>query len=415
LKQAIEAIAAGKDAGQAAKEGILPESFREAFKLLEELPEQPGSSANFDCDSSLNQLILYISSNCNMACRYCFERGSADKGLRSLALSPEMACKVVDLFFARFPRIRFIKFFGGEPLLYPKVIEQVCAHAETLYRSSCIACMPEFIVVTNGTIMDERIADFLVRYDVHVVFSLDGPPPVNDAARIYPNGAGSAERVIKNLRYLQKKTKGKQPESINAAYSSIHERTGLTVSGLLKYISDDLGIRDSHIVPVDAGSAPDLQLSGTECFAEALSERLHSDDDHSRFWILDALKKKITKKIRSSPLFCEAGVAKFAVAADGGVYPCQMFAGNADFLMGRIDEPLFDNPRFLDARKRLAQRDRFKTAPCSDCFARRLCVGCIGANLYRTGDAYRPDPFLCDLIRVCAEQVILKMVDSAGS
>lgn len=117
---------------------------------------------------------------CNIACAHCFNRsGPEAKGFGFLTLdrvSEELAAAVL-------LGVREVFFTGGEPFLHPTLPEML---------RLALASAPT-TVLTNGTLITERLADRLVeiergsRYSLEVRVSLDGyTAEMNDAIR----GAG---------------------------------------------------------------------------------------------------------------------------------------------------------------------------------------------------------------------------------
>lgn len=60
--------------------------------------------------------------------------------------------------------------------------------------------LPRFKVITNGTILTAEIAQTVIRYNIQVVFSLDGPASIHDALRYFPGRNPSWQRILENFR-----------------------------------------------------------------------------------------------------------------------------------------------------------------------------------------------------------------------
>lgn len=132
-----------------------------------------------------------VSEDCNLACTYCFEEPRMYKD----NMSWEAAKAGIDL-LARNGKYD-IMFFGGEPFLNFKLMKQMLEYSESLgipYSAS---------VVTNGTIMNSEIEEWLAEQKEKIGFSvqlsIDGPKHIHDTYRVYRNGKGSFDKIEKNL------------------------------------------------------------------------------------------------------------------------------------------------------------------------------------------------------------------------
>lgn len=132
---------------------------------------------------------------CNLACTHCFNNSGPNVrtfGFLSLErvaeeLETAQRCGVKEVFFT-----------GGEPFLHPQM-------AEMLERA--LECAPTS-VLTNGTLINDRIADRLVeiechaRYSLEIRVSLDGwAEETNDAIR----GRGVFRQVLECVARLSRR------------------------------------------------------------------------------------------------------------------------------------------------------------------------------------------------------------------
>lgn len=153
------------------------------------------------------EIVLKISENCNLACKYCyfyFRGNEAFKNNSALIAEPVVSDFV--RFLERTSReanfsVIQIDLHGGEPLLYPK------ARFAALCREIRDAVPPEiqviFNVQTNGTLIDDEWIDIFEAFNVVVGISLDGPALVNDQQRITKKGEGTHARAVRGLRLAQ--------------------------------------------------------------------------------------------------------------------------------------------------------------------------------------------------------------------
>lgn len=148
------------------------------------------------------QLIVWfhITNNCNLRCDYCYVHKTPDH------MSDKVIKKSIDEIFdsAKEKGIKqiYIGVAGGEPLLrFSKVLE-VYDLAKEKAKKTKIRFMPG--IVTNGTLITEKIAEKLKEYNAKVRVSLDGYGKYNDISRHFADRTGSFKYVSKGIEILLK-------------------------------------------------------------------------------------------------------------------------------------------------------------------------------------------------------------------
>jgi len=137
---------------------------------------------------------LIITQQCNLRCKYCYV------GKEASSMPLEQAQRSIDLTFQRAPKGENIDFafFGGEPLIeFPKIrmiTEYIENHPD--YDQKHV----QLTIVTNGTIFNDEIAEFVREHQIAFGISCDGSPEVHDRFRIYPGGKDSSQRVAQTIR-----------------------------------------------------------------------------------------------------------------------------------------------------------------------------------------------------------------------
>jgi His-Xaa-Ser system radical SAM maturase HxsB len=143
--------------------------------------------------------IAVVTTKCNLRCRYC----------QTYTQKPEdMNFKVAQgvlnyLLGVRNPSIT-LEFQGGEPLLNWKVVKFLIEYLRKLKTYKDVLCIT---IVTNGLLLDTAKIDFLVKYNVGISISLDGPAGIHNKNRIFSKNQGSydkAKNAIKALRMAYK-------------------------------------------------------------------------------------------------------------------------------------------------------------------------------------------------------------------
>lgn len=119
--------------------------------------------------ADLRSLQLVLTAGCNLRCSYCYEN---DKKNRSM--NWEVARVALDRLLAS-PRSDVeILFIGGEPLLEFPTIERAVRYLIEHKRPDMTI---SHSIITNGLLLGEREAQFLVDHDFSVKLSFDGVAP----------------------------------------------------------------------------------------------------------------------------------------------------------------------------------------------------------------------------------------------
>lgn len=156
------------------------------------------------------QLVLTLTENCNLRCSYCYfsETYSLSRNRTEKTIPVETGKKALDYFFANAaPKIAAnpmrklaITFYGGEPLMAQRTLRELTAYARANAPTDLILAL-----TTNGTMLRGEIAQFLVENNFYILVSLDGGADDHDRNRVFPNGRGSFDRIIANLREFRER------------------------------------------------------------------------------------------------------------------------------------------------------------------------------------------------------------------
>ena len=131
----------------------------------------------------IRRITLHISNDCNLRCKYCFGGGGSYNQERNL-MTEQTAIEFVDFCVEQFERVEKIVFFGGEPMLNLKGMEIVCNRFKYYKEEGKIDILPNFVIITNGTILTDRMLAFIKRNISAMTISIDGPKEINDIQRI---------------------------------------------------------------------------------------------------------------------------------------------------------------------------------------------------------------------------------------
>ncbi len=192
--------------------------------------------------------ILVMTLRCNHKCLYC-QSSAAGVGDKKTDMNLATARKSVDFAFnSPNPGIT-IEFQGGEPLLNWEVLKGAVEYARK--RSGTAGKELKLALVSNFSLMTEEKADFLLKNEVSLCTSLDGPKNLHDKNRICSSGNSHSD-TVKWIKYFQKRCKKQVPE-----YRVFKPSALLTVSKYSlprhKEIIDEyvrLGLEDIFVRPL---------------------------------------------------------------------------------------------------------------------------------------------------------------------
>ena len=152
----------------------------------------------------VTSVIVKLTARCNLNCSYCYVYNHEDHSYkrRPALMSAATFDAVLDAiaqYCGHHESKMSITFHGGEPTLVgAPQFDQLATRAAS-YLGSHLAGMS---LQTNATLLDERWVDVLLKHDVSVGVSLDGPRETNDRVRLDHSGRGSYDRITRGLQTL---------------------------------------------------------------------------------------------------------------------------------------------------------------------------------------------------------------------
>lgn len=200
--------------------------FKEKIVTYGELQKVPVPSKEDIVNAyagKLHQLGLEVTESCNFRCSYCsFSGGYNDQRSHgSDMMSFETARAAIDFYSKANPlqgKFRFISFYGGEPTLALPLLEKVTKYVEKLGEKDPtfrpIVYDPKGIYETGGRFtnltsnlysLSDRLLDWLVKNNVSLLVSLDGPKHLHDRYRKTNTGEPTFDKVMANLEKIRSK------------------------------------------------------------------------------------------------------------------------------------------------------------------------------------------------------------------
>ena len=290
---------------------------------------------------------------CNLKCIHCLV--AAQRTVRKMQLDEDSMKIIIDNVVSTKPES--ISISGGEPLVRDDFCDLI-KYLRDRYSG-------ELILMTNATLIDEDMADFLSQTFNHISVSLDG---VNEETCSAIRGQGTFSKAINGIKLLQ-----------NAGFDNISAsmvETAINTSLVPDFyeLCDQLRVRPTIQVFSPIGRGKDNQEILSINHVEIQSENA------------DATSNESEKRYESAGV-CTALINSYFVDYKGDVYPCTTLA-EKEFCYGNIFH--IDNFKGFILDEEFKKTDGFKsferlspysTERCRDCIVRFYCWHC--ASLHR--------------------------------
>jgi uncharacterized protein len=270
-------------------------------------------------------ITFIVTKDCQLTCKYCYLVGKNTEERMSF----EVAKQAIDYILndrEPFNQGSVIwDFIGGEPFIEIDLIDQICDYIKIqLYEKDHPWFNSyRFSFSTNGiNYHEEKVQRFIAKNRDHlsIGISIDGTRSKHDLNRIYKNGKGSYDDVVRNVPLWLS-------QFPNAS-------TKVTISSPdLPYIKESvlhlysLGIKEIHINCVfeDVWNEGD-DIIFEEQLVQLADEIIEKEyyKEHNCSFFTDFIGKPLDK-IRDNQNWCGSGMM-LAVDAAGMFYPCTRFA-----------------------------------------------------------------------------------------
>lgn len=365
---------------------------------------------SLDC---LSRLTLCISSICNLSCKYCYE-GEQNSKKRIKIMSKNTVRQAIDFVYGIYKEgITCVQFFGGEPLLAVDTMEYAIKYILEVCQKLSLK-PPSYTIVTNGTLIDDRVHELFNRYFNRVTISLDGRKEVNDRNRVFASHSGSVyEKVYKNIE----KYKSNRLYAIDVQMTITEEQLSGEITDIADYFHiKGLGVESIHITPLI--NTKNYKVEKQKLYTERILQYFQKcyevelrDINETNFYKLLSLVHALKSKMPSDH-YCGAGFLDVSIDVDGNIFPCFMFNDNIDFIMGSV---YGDVKAFLDMRNIYLNNKISKNKKCADCWVHGICnfghSGCIGAFYLENGEINAPISRNCRLTKSVFETALCKIAE----
>ncbi len=345
----------------------MPEEVMRIYSEIKDELDERMKRYRFEID--IRTVYLYVNEICNANCPYCFIPGEIRSSGRELSRDQ------LDGMLQKFAEmgIENVIFHGVEPLMSKEIVFDCIENHDF-----------DFGLLTNGFLLEEDDAEFLIEEGVNVSVSFDSPyEEVEDFLR----GRGQFRKVCEILEWFDG----------YGRFSTITTITGYNYDHLPELIDFLAGrVRVALVNPVRGTSAGGRALrppttAAAEKFIDAVEKAIWHTKNGRRIVIADfanillGIVAPYSRILQCDISPCGAG-RRFIAVTPRGTYPCAEFVGFEEFRMDSLHSIV-------------TQRRVELIEDCKGCAYRNICGSPCPAEVYaETGSLFEKSPF-CEFYR----------------
>lgn len=344
-------------------------------------------------------LCLHPSRKCNLNCKYCFRESEY---LGNEQLTFEVAKDAIGFLVDKYAPCAskyVVDLSGsGEPLLQIDLVKQIVDYCKQKRDEICKNI--EVMFCTNLTLLTPEMVEYLDNEPAIILgTSIDGDQITNDNNRVYVNGKGTYDSIVKGLRMFKNKKLG-----LAVTITPLNQNVDLIYDHLYLLPNVDcismgfIRCYDNSKYAFDKFDVEYL-LKRYELFCEKIYQELGNGNldylkklligtDVFGNYIIQAIFKSFKKLYK-----CDAGKNRIVVDSKGDIFGCSVMMGNNDFLIGNTNSG-------IDAEL----QDKFYISPilthhkCIDCLVAPRCGGeCYVSSYSKFNDMDTPVEKMCDI------------------
>lgn len=271
-----------------------------------------------------------------------------------------------------------VQLSGGEPTLVPEAVFHAAERVRRLSLSSTLG------IQTNATGIDRAMADMMLKFNMDVGVSLDGPPRIQERLR------GMARETFQGIKYLEEREIPFTVTTVVTRENLLHlDQLALMLGGFTnaRGIGLDLLVKKGNVANAPLASGPDPLVPDPHELKVGIKKMVTALNMVNRMrkipiQLRERNRLKSTLNGKGPTHFCRAAINKsLAVTPLGDLYPCTQTAFDPDFYWGNLE-----NPKFMNSRASLAGlcvKEPSNIETCRTCPLEDRCPGdCPGRTYY---------------------------------
>lgn len=337
-------------------------------------------------ESNYKHIMIEVTKNCNMRCKYCVYGGHYPKEYvhKDEKINFEVIQSAINMFLSsktNYPEM-IVNFYGGEPLLEFQSIAKTVNILKEKNKKIKV------YITTNGTLLTDQIIDwFLENEQVYLYISFAGSEQNHDMLRVFPDNSPTYRKIYNNLCKIRERDEQQFYHRVNYIFNIGNIKQLFDIDNMYK--NDDL-FKNAISLP---------EISRIDCidddgYIEKLCEeiivgqhindpieeyikRINEGDSFNVFAkYYDEYFLSIHKRVggMDQPLIsgvCQPFLHKIFIDTNGNIHVCENFRDNSMF--GNIQNDIKVNKIFEVLEKYKLDRK----SDCSICWANKLCLLCF--------------------------------------
>ncbi len=334
----------------------------------------------------LPMTIFEVTENCNLRCKYCIFNDNYQhyRSINPREMTFETAVKGINYIFSKIKNRSDKKFnfgfYGGEPLLNLKLIRQIIEYTKETFKEWELF----YNLTSNLTALTDSALDFLIEHNISLSISLDGDQANHDAKRVFADGTGTHETVLKNLQRILDRHQEYFEKKIS--FMAVHSYD-LPLENLLEFFKNNPLVqgKSTRFNTVTAYGTDyyklnpfDVEKKLTEfdkthdriAWKKRMGKRLSPVEeslDRQISAATDFLKKRSLSTLAQTCLFD----SRLFLDTQGRFHACERM--NNTMSIGDVENGL-DFPKMVDLLKKFQQIIK---ETCSDCEVKFMCGRCF--------------------------------------
>jgi uncharacterized protein len=350
-------------------------------------------------NQSIDIAYFLVTSVCNYNCKYCTIESRFNEHSENIFMKQEIAYKGIKLLERNTKKVKII-FYGGEPLLNFDIIRYTVNEARKTKLDT------KFSIITNGSIINNEIIEFIKDNNISLSVSLDGNKETNDAVRVFADGKGTFDVVKNNLNKLRESN---CKFGISCTISPANINNLQEIIDILK----DYNIRSFGFNLLSENKNVKIKNNDMVLVTNILKiEDIIFDNKIIEDKIINRKLRSFIEK-RNWTRECAGYGRQISITPSGDVGPCHnlwpdksngnkdsYFEINVDYEKSLLDHPVW---------KEWFSRTPLNMPQCWNCYGIGLCGGgCAKNSLLRKGSIWEIDEDICLITKESIKWVIWK-------
>ncbi|MFZ0199562.1 MAG: radical SAM protein [Candidatus Sulfotelmatobacter sp.] len=332
------------------------------------------------------QVSIEVTRRCPLECHHCYNNlPMGDQDARSRELTTEEHFRVLDELVDM--GCFWLLYTGGE-IFARKDFLEIYTYAKK----------KGFLITlfTNGTLINEKIADYLVEWPPFVIeITLYGR--TRETYEALTQIPGSYDRCLRGIKLLRDRG---LPLNLKTVATSINKHE---ISSMRQFAEQELGVEfkiDGQVNPrIDCSQSP-LAVRLTP--EEVVALDLHAPKGVSEYRRLAKHDSEHPPNLEqgNTVYFCGGGMNSFAINAYGEVGICVISQQETFTIRDAGVQKVWE-----ESLLRLRQSKRTRVTKCMQCRIQSLCGMCPANGELENGDRESPVEFLCHVAHLRATAV----------